>query len=346
MFGGTISPPGASKLGTVGPPLPGQNVFVNNVQQYWEITLAWIEQRSGVWLPKRQSQRKQLFLDQPQRGLLFRTAFQQRNLAVELYQPEVFNDASSPIRAQWLLTSPQDEPLLMLQQLERGGALTQIDDIRYIAALTSGANRVGNKPPKHGDPVNGDDRSNNIALHFNAYGGDNVGKTGVLQMVKLDNQGGAKYQPMLTQVSQPRVISARFGEQLQFQGPFFISDPQRTFFGLNGAWTLQPFYHPVRGDIRPTAQFGRDCRALRSDLADQPRRRARYGPVRLRRDIRAGWRQRGHAALPGGDDRLLALRALRRLQLGALPPRPAIDRQAARRQSAVRGCARVVSLHL
>ena len=225
-------------------PQSDQNVFVNNVQQYWEITLAWIEQRSGVWLPKRQSQRKQLFLDQPQRGLLFRTAFQQRNLAVELYQPEVFNDASSPIRAQWLLTSPQDEPLLMLQQLERGGALTQIDDIRYIAALTSGANRVGNKPPKHGDPVNGDDRSNNIALHFNAYGGDNVGKTGVLQMVKLDNQGGAKYQPMLTQVSQPRVISARFGEQLQFQGPFFISDPQRTFFGLDGAWTLQPFYHP------------------------------------------------------------------------------------------------------
>jgi hypothetical protein len=49
---------------------------------------------------------------------------------------------------------------------------------------------------------------------------------------------------MLTQVSQPRVISARFGEQLQFQGPFFISDPHRTFFGLDGAWTLQAFYHP------------------------------------------------------------------------------------------------------
>jgi hypothetical protein len=326
-------------------PQSDQNVFVNNVQQYWEITLAWIEQRSGVWLPKRQSQRKQLFPDQPQRGLLVRTALQERNLVVELYQPEVFDAASSPIRAQWLLTSPQDEPLLMLQQQERGGAIAQLDDIRYIAALTGGANRVGNKPPKHGDPVIGNDRSNNITLHFNAYGGDNPGKTGILQMVKVDNQGGAKYQPML-QVSQPRVISARFGEQLQFQGPFFISDPQRTFFGLNGAWTLQPFYHPVRGDIRPTAQHGRDGRALCADLADQPRRRAWHDPVQIRRDIRAGWRQPRHRALPEGGDRLLALRALRRLQLGALPPHPAVDREAARRQSAVRGRARVVSLHL
>jgi Neuraminidase-like domain/ABC toxin N-terminal region len=172
-------------------PMPGQNVTVNDVQKYWEITLAWIEKRSGVWLPKRQSQRKQLFPDHAQRGLLFRTALQQRNLAVELYQPEVFDTASSPIRAQWSLTSPQDDPVLLLQQQERGGAIKDIDDIRYIAALTGGASRVGNKPPKHGDPVNGDERSNNITLHFNAYGGDNPGKTGILRMVKLDNQGNA-----------------------------------------------------------------------------------------------------------------------------------------------------------
>jgi hypothetical protein len=225
------------------PPQPNENVYVSDVQKYWEITLAWIEQRGGVWLPKRQSQRKQLFPNEPPQGLLFRTALEQRNLSVELYQPEVFDAASSPTQAQWRLTSPQDEPGLMLQEPKRA-VVKQIDDVRYIAALIGGANRVGNRPPKHGDPVNGNPRSNDITLHFNAYGGDNPGKTGILKMVKVDNQGGANYQLMLTQVEQPRVISARFGEQLQFQGPFFISDPHRTFFGLDEKWTLQPFYHP------------------------------------------------------------------------------------------------------
>ena len=43
-----------------------------------------------------------------------------------------------------------------------------------------------------------------------------------------------------------RVISLRYGDLDQFSSPFFISDPQRTFFGTfsSPTWKLQTFYHP------------------------------------------------------------------------------------------------------
>lgn len=212
-------------------PAAGTTPTTAEPTKYWEIALAWLERRNNIWLPKRLSQRKQVITTWPKREVVFRAATPQRNLAIELYQPTKSTGIPTPLQAQWMLTSPQDEPVLMTTDLN---TLSVLEEMRYIGPVTGGNGKMGAKPKLAGV---------DMTFHFNAYGGD-TGGVGVLGLQKLDGMGNLAIRTMVSNISRARVISVRFGETDQFQSPFFVSDPQRTFFVPNGNWTLQTFYHP------------------------------------------------------------------------------------------------------
>jgi hypothetical protein len=218
---------------TVPPTNPSTPTVANAATNYWEIALAWIERRNDLWMPKRLSQRKQLLLDWRRAEIASRIVLpaNTRSLSVELYEP-MRTGATTAIQAQWLLTSAQDEPVLT-----NAGDFTNlasVDDRRYFGP-SPGTTR-GGKPPKLA--------GSEMSFNFNANGGDNPVATGVLALWKPDTNGNEVLRNALSTITQARVISARFLDQDQFLSPFFISDPQRSFFAADSTWTLQAFYHP------------------------------------------------------------------------------------------------------
>jgi hypothetical protein len=213
----------------------------NPPKKYWEVALAWTEKRGDLWMPKRLSQRQQLFLGVlpqgalPKRVFLFRVSTSGRNLTVELYEPSLFiTNTGSPMRAQWVLSSAQNEPVL--ENIDLTG-LTDLEEARYIGGLTTPGNPKIGGHPKLGSAF--------LSYHFNAYGGDNPGASGVLALEKLNTTTFTlTLQNMLAAIKQARVIAVRHGDFDQFETPFFWSDPQRTFFVRSSAWTPSTFYHP------------------------------------------------------------------------------------------------------
>jgi receptor-binding and translocation channel-forming TcA subunit of Tc toxin/ABC toxin-like protein/neuraminidase-like protein/putative peptidoglycan binding protein len=226
-------------------------------RKYWEIALSWIERRNNLWLPKRQAQRKQIvngvFSGNSQQVFKWQVAFRAAtplptgapsgttltNLALSLYEP---TGASSQALGQWLLTSPQDEPLVLNTDVT---TLAAVEDMKYIAALPPGTATIGARPKfpnTAGNPVD-------MNYNFNAFGGDALGVSGALGFQRP--VGSFTLTTILGKITMARVINARFGDNNQFSSPFFISDPQRTFFGsfgtnnnINNTWKLQTFYHP------------------------------------------------------------------------------------------------------
>ncbi len=227
-------------------PTDPSSTISRHPRRYWEITLSWLERRGELWLPKRQSARKQLLNGLAggnlvlKRQIAFRVSTPVRsgstlsNLVVSLYQP---TGPSSQALGQWILTSSQDEPLVL--NVERS-TLAAAEDMKYIAALPAGTAQIGTRPKfsmNSGVPVD-------MSYHFNAFGGDNPNVTGPLSLQRP--VAGVPLVTMLSTMTMARVISVRYGDNDQFASPFFVSDAQRTFFARfeSSAWKLQTFYHP------------------------------------------------------------------------------------------------------
>lgn len=213
----------------------------NETTKYWEIALAWIERRNDIWLAKRLSQRKQVLPGgptAPREQFVLKVATPGRNLTVDLYQPVKNTRSPTPLTAEWLLTSPQDEPVLM-NNTPKGtpgsAGVGGLPDIFYTIPVTGGDVRMGTVPQL---------ATANMTWNLNAYGGNNAGTTGALALPRVDSQGNGSTPTLVSTIGQARVISSRFGDNDQFGAPFFVSDPQRTFFVLDGNWNLQAFYHP------------------------------------------------------------------------------------------------------
>ncbi|HEX8109188.1 MAG TPA: neuraminidase-like domain-containing protein [Kofleriaceae bacterium] len=224
-------------------------------KKYWELALSWIERRNNIWLPKRQSQRKQIingvFSGSTNQVFKWQVAFRATtplptgaptgttlsNLALSLYEP---TGPSSQALAQWILTSPQDEPQLLNTDLTTL-ATVAVEDMKYVAALPPGTAQIGARPKfpnTAGSPVD-------MNYVFNAFGGDAPNVTGSLGLQRP--VGSIPLVTILNKITMARVISVRYGDINQFSSPFFISDPQRTFFGTfttSSNWKLQTFYHP------------------------------------------------------------------------------------------------------
>jgi hypothetical protein len=214
--------------------------------RYFEISLSWLERRSDIWLPKRTSQRKQLliatFNGNPllKQQVAFRITMLQRsgtnlnNLVMSLYEP---SGSTSPALAQWILSSSQDEPVLLNSTRASFATATSLEDLKYLGPLSSGTAVLGARPSFNGSMM---------SYNYNAFGGDTPNVSGALQL----QQPFGVFNPVQIAGMMPmaRVITARYGDNNQFSSPFFISDPQRTFFGTfdsaSAAWTLRSFYHP------------------------------------------------------------------------------------------------------
>lgn len=230
------------------PTNPPPGTVTPSPKKYWEIALSWMERRNDLWLPKRQSQRKQLINgvfsnNQPvfKWQVVFRATTPIRsgttlsNLALSLYEP---TGPGSQALAQWILTSPQDEPVLL--NVDRTTLATAAEDMKYIAPLPPGTAQIGTRPKF--TQVNSVFVDMNY--NFNAFGGDTPNVSGPLALQRPI--GSISLVTLLGNISMARVISVRYGDIDQFSSPFFISDPQRTFFATfsSPTWKLQTFYHP------------------------------------------------------------------------------------------------------
>ncbi|HEX3765587.1 MAG TPA: neuraminidase-like domain-containing protein [Kofleriaceae bacterium] len=242
------------------PPVPANPSTTVSRQptKYFEIALSWLERRSDIWLPKRTSQRKQLLIGTFNPGgsgpgtgapllkqqVAFRISMSQRggtnlnNLVMSLYEPT--GGSTSPALAQWILSSSQDEPVLLnsVKAAFPTAVQGQLEDLKYLAPFGTGSTLpLGARPTFNG---------NLMSFNYNAFGGDTPNVNGALLLTfptgtQLPTQ-------VASTITMARVISVRYGDASQFSSPFFISDPQRTFFGTfdshSGAWTLQSFFHP------------------------------------------------------------------------------------------------------
>ncbi|HSS03156.1 MAG TPA: neuraminidase-like domain-containing protein, partial [Kofleriaceae bacterium] len=216
-------------------------------KKYWEIALSWMERRNDIWLPRRQSQRRQLINGVFSNNtpvykwqVVFRATTPVRsgttlsNLALSLYEP---TGPGSQALAQWILTSSQDEPLLL--NIDKS-TINAPEDMKYIAALPPGTAQLGSRPKF----TQAGGAFVDMSYNFNAFGGDTPNLSGPLALQRP--VGSIPVVTLLNTATMARVISVRFGDLDQFSSPFFISDPQRTFFATfsSSAWKLQAFYHP------------------------------------------------------------------------------------------------------
>src|SRR5690606_30069845 len=94
----------------------------------WEIALAWAERRRDRWLPKRQSQRKQLASNHPARTFTLKAPAIGRRLNIELYAGRVHH-------ARWQLTSSDDEPVLLHAGLP--AAMSTLEEASHLGALAA-----------------------------------------------------------------------------------------------------------------------------------------------------------------------------------------------------------------
>jgi Tc toxin complex TcA C-terminal TcB-binding domain/Neuraminidase-like domain len=175
--------------------------------EYWEITLAWAEKRRERWLPKRQARQKQLASSVQDRHFTLKASLAGRQLEVATY---MFNSHY----ASWRLTSADHEPLLLHSGLPP--ALDALEAADELGALTP----AQRKPTLV--------RSATTLFKFNSL----VGRGEPGASVPLTLLEGLPQQdlPVLGRITQPRLMTEHQPPQFTSQAPFFLSDPQRTFF--------------------------------------------------------------------------------------------------------------------
>ena len=174
--------------------------------QYWEIGLAWVEKRRERWMPKRQSMHRQLAAAVGERGITLKALTTRRRLTVELYLHRTHY-------AQWQLATADAEPVLLHVGLTN--AMLGLDESAAIGPL----------PPAARRPLLL--TSGTTSWRANALAGGSPGAAGPLSL--LEGQPLADL-TVLSRIRQPRVMVDHQALQFTSQAPFFLSDPQRTYF--------------------------------------------------------------------------------------------------------------------
>lgn len=209
--------------------------------RYWELNLAWTEKRRERWMPKRLSKHKQLMHRYRKNQFVLKAPTNGRTLEVDLYlnlyPGTVFH------QARWQLTSNGDEPVLFHAAL---GGLAGVEEAAVIRPLLP----VQTRPSLMVSSTL--DWSGNLQLSRGA--------------TTLSLLEGSPQQDLavLGRISGARVTPLHQDLQFTSQAPFFVSDPQRTFFvtpsfistSVYSRWvpsgtvtyttqySLAPFYHP------------------------------------------------------------------------------------------------------
>lgn len=174
--------------------------------EYWEIALAWVERRGDRWMPVRKTDRLQLAISNRARYFTLKAPTVGRRLEVELYSGKAHY-------AQWQLTGNEDQPVLLHAGLP--AVLQGLEEATQLGVLTP-----AQKKPTLSRPAT-------LDWYFNALVGGAPGVTSTLSLLEGSPQ---QELTLLGKISQPRVMAEHQTLQFTSQGPFFLSDPKRTFF--------------------------------------------------------------------------------------------------------------------
>lgn len=227
----------------------GGGGYAAEAKKYWEIQLSWTEHRSGRWLPKRASKRKQLFIGSistTNGGLapivtgqfVLKSSVANRTLDVDLYRqaaPRLVQNV-----ARWTMSADSDELSLYHAQLSE---LNEVEDRTYIQVLSA---------PK----------PNLVAA--TGFGWDhNWLQDAPPRWMPLEVLAGSPLQDirLLSTVEGPTLMVNHQTTQFVSDTPFFVSDPRRTFVvdptmvqvGYSGSgpdllkYAFSSFVHPFTG---------------------------------------------------------------------------------------------------